>query len=355
MTTMYEPLEETTALAKRDFTLPTTLETQDQLSAIKAFQEACQRHMVPGHDYGVIPGTAKPTLLKPGAEKLVRLLGLADEYQMEAVKNWDKPFFHFQATCYLRHLASGQVVSTGVGECNSMEARYRWRQAKRQCPACGAEAIIKGKEEYGGGWICFKRQDGCGAKFNDDDARVTGQDVGRVENDDIYSQVNTILKMAKKRALVDAALSAGRLSDVFTQDMEDLAASAREETDQDLPQRQPAQRAGQPPAPRQQTGGKLGNCQAHSRPWAPGPEGRIGHPLGDGEWCWKDEQGDTEPTADPVEALQQQVAALGWEWTPFQEEVLGRTWAEFEELGGNPATALARLKNYEAARQGEEA
>jgi len=43
----------------------------------------------------------------------------------------------------------------------------------------------------------------------------------RVPNDDIFSQVNTILKMSKKRAMVDAALSAGRLSDLFTQDMED--------------------------------------------------------------------------------------------------------------------------------------
>ena len=33
---------------------------------------------------------------------------------------------------------------------------------------------------------------------------------------------NTVLKMAKKRALVDAALLVGSLSDVFTQDIEDM-------------------------------------------------------------------------------------------------------------------------------------
>ena len=33
------------------------------------------------------------------------------------------------------------------------------------CPACGAAAIIKGKEEYGGGWLCFKAKGGCGTKF----------------------------------------------------------------------------------------------------------------------------------------------------------------------------------------------
>ena len=204
------------------FDLPAISETKDHLETIRAFQRTCREHLVEGSDYGTIPGTQRPTLLKPGAEKLVRLLGLAPEYEVESIKDWDRPFFHFQITCRLRHLASGQVVDTGVGECNSMEARYRWRQAKRQCPECGVEAIIKGKEEYGGGWLCFKRQDGCGAKFGDDDQRVVSQQVGRVENDDIYSQVNTILKMAKKRAMVDAALSAGRLSDVFTQDLEDM-------------------------------------------------------------------------------------------------------------------------------------
>ena len=231
-----------------------------------------------------------------------------------------------------------------------MEARYRWRQAKRICPSCGAEAITKGKEEYGGGWICFKRQDGCGAKFGDGDPSITNQQAGRDENEDIYFQVNTILKMAKKRAMVDAALSAGRLSDVFTQDMEDLPRPAAPEAAPAEPPPQQRQRSqSQSAAPRRQNAQKLGNCPAHNRLWGAGPDGRIGHPTEDGEWCWKDEQGDTEPPVDPVEALQQQVAALGWEWAAFQEEVLGRTWAEFEELGGDPATALARLKNYEAA------
>lgn len=39
---------------------------------------------------------------------------------------------------------------------------------------------------------------------------------------DSYSIINTILKMAKKRAFVDAVLSATRSSGIFTQDIEDL-------------------------------------------------------------------------------------------------------------------------------------
>jgi hypothetical protein len=39
-------------------------------------------------------------------------------------------------------------------------------QEKLVCPACGAfDAVIKGKEEYGGGWVCYKKKDGCGNKW----------------------------------------------------------------------------------------------------------------------------------------------------------------------------------------------
>src|SRR5712691_3578553 len=43
----------------------------------------------------------------------------------------------------------------------------------------------------------------------------------RVPNDDIFSQVNTLQKMAQKRAMVGAVLIATRASGFLTQDMED--------------------------------------------------------------------------------------------------------------------------------------
>ncbi len=39
---------------------------------------------------------------------------------------------------------------------------------QNQCPKCGKDAIIKGQEQYGGGWTCWKKRDGCGAKFTVD-------------------------------------------------------------------------------------------------------------------------------------------------------------------------------------------
>jgi len=204
-------------------TLPEEGQFRKDIEAINRFQQVVHSTMVNGQDYGVIPGTSKPTLLKPGAEKIAKLLGLADDYEIiNSVEDWSKPFFRYLIKCKLTHISGNVLVSSGLGECNSMESKYRYRDSKRKCPACGAETIIKGKKEYGGGWLCYKNKGGCGAKFSDGDAEIEQQEVGKVENDDIYSQVNTILKMAKKRALVDAALSAGRLSEVFTQDVEDM-------------------------------------------------------------------------------------------------------------------------------------
>ena len=195
-----------------------------ELEAINRFQRVVHARLIPGHDYGIIPGTEKPTLLKPGAEKISKLLGLADSYEiLDRQEDWQKGFFRYLIRCNLTHISSGVDISQGLGECNSMESKYHWREAKRKCPVCGEEAIIKGKDEYGGGWVCFTKRGGCGAKFKAGDQAIEGQKVGRVENEDICDLVNTILKMAKKRALVDAALSAGRLSDVFTQDIEEAA------------------------------------------------------------------------------------------------------------------------------------
>ena len=54
------------------------------------------------------------------------------------------------------------------------------------------------------------------------DKAITEQQTGRVPNPDTADQVNTILKMAEKRALIAATLIAVNASDYFTQDIEDL-------------------------------------------------------------------------------------------------------------------------------------
>jgi hypothetical protein len=183
-----------------------------------------QTQMQEGSDYGVIPGTKNRTLLKPGAEKLTQLFRCVPRFTVEEkIENWDTGLFFYRFRCEIVTQADRLTVAEGVGSCSTYESRYRWRNADRTCPACGKAAIIKGKAEYGGGYLCFKKKDGCGAKFADNDHAITGQEVGRVQNPDLNDQANTVLKIAKKRALVDAAISLARCSDVFTQDVEDFA------------------------------------------------------------------------------------------------------------------------------------
>ena len=187
------------------------------------FQQFVKEYLVEGEDFGTIPSTPKPTLYKPGADKLCELYGLADEYEVtQRTEDFDKGLFDYEVKCILVRKPEMTLVSSGLGSCNSYETKYRWRDSKRQCPACGKDAMIKGKEEYGGGWLCFAKKGGCGAKFGDNDTAITGQVVGRTQNEDVADIKNTILKMALKRAKISAVLSATRSSGVFTQDLEDI-------------------------------------------------------------------------------------------------------------------------------------
>ena len=182
-------------------------------------------------DYGTIPGTnTKPVLLKPGAEKLAAFFGLAVTYEIiEKITDWTghehgEPFFYYHYKTKL--LRQGLVAGEGEGSCNSWETKYRYRSADRVCPGCGATAIIKGKAEYGGGWICFNKKGGCGAKYKEDDPAITSQPTGKVPNPDVADVVNTVQKMAQKRSLVAAVLNATNASDWFTQDVEDYVTDA---------------------------------------------------------------------------------------------------------------------------------
>ena len=206
-----------------DVGLTMAVTTEVAMARLKELQQFVREVMVVDEDYGIIPGTNKASLFKPGAEKLCEIYGLAPMVEVtQRIEDWDRGLFAYEVLTSLVSKRTGQVVATGVGSCNSMEGRYRWRDSQRVCPKCKKETIIKGRDEYGGGWLCFARKGGCGAKFNDGDASIEEQTAGRVENDDPYTLVNTILKMAKKRSHVDATLSATRSSAIFTQDVEDI-------------------------------------------------------------------------------------------------------------------------------------
>ena len=189
---------------------------------VNILQETMKQVMKKDIHYGVIPGCGvKPTLLKPGAEKICTTFRLAPTYDIN-VRELENGHREYEILCTLSHIPSDQLIAQGVGLCSSMESKYRYRKAELVCPQCGHSSIIKGKEEYGGGWLCWTKKDGCGSKFQDGDSQIEDQPQGKVENEDISDSFNTILKMAKKRAHVDAVLTATAASDIFTQDIEEI-------------------------------------------------------------------------------------------------------------------------------------
>lgn len=251
-------------------------------------------HMTEGTDFGVIPGTKNKTLLKPGAEKLIDLFRCVPQYEViEKIEDWDKPFIHYLFRCRVARMDDGTVVAEGFGSANSHERKYRYRLAERKCPQCGAAAIKKSKfppkddPQAPPGFYCFAKAGGCGAEFDHDDADITEQQLGQVENPDVADSANTILKIAKKRSLVDASISLVRCSDMFTQDVEDFDDAG------------PAATASRPAQTQQQ------RRPQHQQHHAPPPA----------EW---------QPHPDDVDALvaskdlfKAEFAKTGWKWKEF--------------------------------------
>ena len=215
------------ALVVREETAP-ALSTQEVMAQVHHIQAVMKEAMREGEHWGKIPGCGdKPALMKSGAEKLALTFRLDPRYTIEE-RHLDGGHIDVMVTCDIHHINTGRHLGSGIGSCSTLESKYRYRTGERKCPQCGQGAIIKGKAEYGGGWLCFKKKGGCGAKFRDGDPAIEGQDAGKVENLDIADTWNTVRKMAKKRAFVDATLTVTGASDIFTQDVEEEPVARQE-------------------------------------------------------------------------------------------------------------------------------
>jgi hypothetical protein len=139
----------------------------DAKERIAMLQKFVKEMMIPNVDYGLIPKCDKPSLFKAGAEKLSDIFGFSKQVEiLNRIEDWEKGLFHYEVKMILINKKSGLIEAEGVGSCNSKEKKYKYQ--------------------------------------------------------DSYNIINTILKMAKKRALIDAVLSATRSSGIFTQDIEDF-------------------------------------------------------------------------------------------------------------------------------------
>lgn len=188
----------------------------DTLNKVALVMEVMSNVMSEGEHFGTIPGCGeKKVLLKSGAEKLGMTFRLKPTFHVEE-REFSGQHREYRVTCTLTD------GTQGVGTCSTLESKYRYRAGERKCPKCGKATIIAGKAEYGGGFLCFAKKGGCGAKFTADDKAITGQTVGKTEHDNPADFWNTCLKMGKKRAHVDAIITATACSDIFTQDVEEM-------------------------------------------------------------------------------------------------------------------------------------
>jgi len=245
--------------------------TRQQLTLLENFVSDVLRK---DQDYGTIPGTIKPTLLKPGAANIIAAFNChAEPYCDERTVDAIGSFVSYEHHVDVVHNITGKVMSRGYGGCNSHEVKYRYRDLKRTCPTCNAAAIIKGRKDYGGGWLCWAKQGGCGAKFIDGTLDIEEQPTGRVENEDPLDQMNTYMKMSIKRAEVDAALRLPGVARFFTQDLEINEGAPRDDPER-VVEGQPADLA------------ML--CPVHHTEWfKKGRMRQFAHPIEgqEGQWC----------------------------------------------------------------------
>lgn len=204
-------------------------------------------------DFGAIPGTNdKPVLLLPGMEKLMRALHLRAEYELKTViEDFDKPLFFYRYECRMIDYETGACVATAIGSANSNETKWsgRW-VARHQVPANLDPAKLPtrggtisefdfaiGKAETSGKygkpaeyWQQFKDAIANGTarkitkptRTGTSDAWEIDATQYRIPNPDIFDQINTIDKIAQKRALSSAIKGAANVSMFFTVDLEDF-------------------------------------------------------------------------------------------------------------------------------------
>lgn len=232
---------------------------------IKRMREIQVSMMTEDVDYGVIPGTKKPTLFQPGAQILNRMASLRPRYYPERQigDGVSAPILGYLVRCELVNQA-GEVIGEGLGSANSWEKKHRYRYAERICPECGVAAIRP--SQYGDKYYCASKSGGCNAKFAEgSESEAIDAQPSMMENPDPHDLDNTYLKMGAKRAYIAATVQAHACSGQFAQDI----------GDPDSPD--------QPTSHPERTGANRGQSPAKQR-----QAREPGRPISDGQvkLCW---------------------------------------------------------------------
>lgn len=186
-----------------------SLTAADVQAQVNLMQDVMRSTMFDGTHYGTIPGTKTKSLYKPGAEKLMATFRLACDPEVEDLGANGEVHYRVKVKVYS---AGGALLGAGIGECSSQEDKYAWRGA-----LCQEEFDLTPENR--------KR-----IKFAKWSGKIEKKQQIRTNPADV---ANTILKMAKKRGLIDAILTVTAASDIFTQDIEDLPDELREQVAED--------------------------------------------------------------------------------------------------------------------------
>jgi len=182
---------------------------------INAIQHLMQDVLKKDVDYGQIPGMSKdtpPSLFKPGSEQILAMFQMAVEPIVEDLSSDD--CYRFRVQVRITNAVTRQFLGAGIGECSSNETKYKWRKTWIQeefdtTPEDRRRIKFSRYKSNGGAWVDKKEMQ------------------VRQEPADL---ANTILKMAKKRAQIDATLTVTGASSMFSQDLEDMPEEARRAT-----------------------------------------------------------------------------------------------------------------------------
>ena len=112
------------------------LSVQDVRSQVNLIQEVLRSIMIKDIHYGIIPGTTKPTLYKPGAETILSTFRIAVDPEMNEVYDLstdDIARFRMRVSAKSQ---TGRFLGAAIGECSSNEEKFKWRK-----PVCDEEYI----------------------------------------------------------------------------------------------------------------------------------------------------------------------------------------------------------------------
>lgn len=173
---------------------------QETMQTIALLQGMVKDTLIRSIDYGRIPGTPQDSLWDPGASQIIssfncypgerRILKL-DDTDEKIVVCIEVPIIS---------RATQQVVGSGIGAASTLETKYKYRWVNKPQEYGYDEVAIK----------TFKTKLG----KDDEGRKIT---LYRIPNPEHSELLNTILKMASKRAEVDAAESLPGVASVLRQ------------------------------------------------------------------------------------------------------------------------------------------